>query len=326
MKLNIERAIKSLVEGDCGPVAPSYCAEPLKRKQEELEPVQRNYVQYIKQGNSFTPAGEIELVETLPPFAYNVQMNMSGLPVYTKFKPITDELYLFENSKMNNVLQEVKKFWTLKDNFNKLGYLHNRGILLYGPPGTGKSCLIQQVSEAMVEQGDTLFVVRGVHDAQSGLKAFREVEPERRVVVVLEDLDEYIGYQERDLLQLLDGTNSVDNVLYLGTTNYIDKFPPRLLRPGRFDKKIHVDFPPVEGRLTYLRKKIGHIEEDGKIIEIANKTSGFSFGHLRELVIGWKAFGEPVEEVLARLGSVNYKELPVRDNKAVVECLKRLRK
>jgi hypothetical protein len=315
MKDKINNIIKELCEQSLE-IAP----EVIGPKKIDIESVKPNFVQYIKNGNGYTPAGEIQLVETLPPFAYNVAANMSGLPTFTKVKPMTDELYLFENSKMSNVLDEVKKFWTLKDNFNKLGYLHNRGILLYGPPGTGKSCLIQQVSEAMIGQGDTLFVVRGVHDAQAGLKAFREVEPDRRAVVVLEDLDEYIGYQERDLLQLLDGSNSVDNVLYLGTTNYIEKFPPRLLRPGRFDKKIHVDYPPYEGRLIYLQRKIGHLEEEQKIQDVAKRTEGFSYGHLRELIIGWKAFGENVDSVLLRLYDLGYKELPKRDS-SVIESI-----
>jgi SpoVK/Ycf46/Vps4 family AAA+-type ATPase len=202
---------------------------------------------------------------------------------------------------MTAVMEEIDQFWTLKPNFDKLGLLHHRGILVYGPPGTGKSAMMQQVAERMVKQDNVLFFAHGLGGLMAGLQAFRDVEPTRKAVVVLEDLDEYLQWSERDLLQLLDGENSVDNVLFLASTNYIQKFPPRLLRPGRFDRKVFLGFPPIEGRRTYLQNKLKGTESAEAIEELAVKTDGMSFGHLRELVIAAFAFKEPIEKVLRRL-------------------------
>ena len=280
----------------------------------------KSFTQYMKSGNTFSPVGPIVLVPKLESCAYEVSFSPSGL-IFEKVRPRTDSLLKFEDSTMSKVLSEVKRFWSLKDNFNKLGFLHNRGILLYGPPGTGKTCLVHQIAEGMIEQEDTIMFGKNINIVSEALNAFRQIEPDRRVVVVLEDMDEYIGYSERDALQLLDGTNSVDNVLFIGTTNYIEKFPPRLLRPGRFDRRVKIGFPPYEGRLAYLNNKLNGIVEAGEIEQLAEKTDGFSFGHLRELVIAGYAFQEDVEHTLKRLRGVSYPDLPEREDSYLSECI-----
>jgi len=326
MKDNIEHVIDGLCEASSG--SGDFAGVPLAPVQDQpdnrQDGVKRTLIQYIRQDNTFQPVGEIELVETLPAFAYKMMATQSG-PAFQKFTSQTDELLKFENSMMSEVLEEVKKFWTLKQSFNQLGFLHNRGILLHGPPGSGKSSLIQQITEQMVGQGDVVFFTScQINPVIGCLKAFRQVEPGRRAVVVLEDLDEYMSYQERDLLQLLDGENSVDNVLYLGTTNYINKLSQRLMRPGRFDKKVLIDFPPVEGRLVYLQNKLGSIAEEAKIKMIAEMTDKFSFGHLRELVIAVFCLGEDLEKTIARLKDMEYKALPERGKLAFESVGKKL--
>lgn len=264
------------------------------------EALKKHYTQWIKSGNTFQPTGDLTLQERLQKSAYRVDMTFSG-PVFTRVRAQTDELYKFPNSTMDKVVAEISKFWGLKEDFKKLGLLHNRGILVYGPPGTGKSCLFKQVAEMMVERGDVVFFAKSISAVREGLKAFREVEPNRQVVVILEDADEYVGYSERDMLQLMDGEESQDNVVYLASTNYIDRFPPRLLRPGRFDKKIFLGTPSNEARRVYLMHKLKGLAEDDAIDNLVSKTEGLSFGHLRELIVGAYALKEPLGEVLARL-------------------------
>ena len=316
-KDRLDRIVESLVEsqyGEDGPATPIRIRKRVDDDDVEMKPV---YTQYIRDGNIFRPAGPIRLVEKLQPYAYNIISDMSGLR-FVKVKPRTDELYRFKSSVMEAVLSEINHFWGLKPNFDKLGLIHHRGLMVYGPPGSGKSALMQQVAENMIARGDVIFFSRGIGSLEDGLKAFREVEPDRKVVVVLEDMDEYIQYSERDMLQLFDGENTVDNVLYCATTNYIDKFPPRLLRPGRFDKKVHLGMPPVEGRLIYLQKKLGTVETPERIQELAEQTDGFSFGHLRELVISGYAFKDPIEQVITRLRGTNVRGLPKRAGEMVV--------
>jgi hypothetical protein len=266
------------------------------------EPTSVQYTSH-KSGDLFMPAADTKFVKTLDAHAYRVECTPWG-PQFVKMRPQTDELMQFAGSSQEKVLKEINDFWSADTvaKYEKLGALHNRGILLYGPPGTGKTCALHQAAESVVAQGDVVFYADNVYELIGCLGAFREVEPKRKVVVALEDADNWLGYQERAFLQLLDGEQSLEHVLYLSTTNYLERFPPRLLRPGRFDKKVYVGPPPYEGRLAYLTKKLDGVESRPEEIErLAKATDGLSFGHLRELVLAVYALSEPVDEVLSRL-------------------------
>lgn len=280
------------------------------------EPLKKSYIQYMRRGDSFEPMGPFETADKLGRYAYKLTMGMSG-PVFTRVKAQTDELYRFPNSAMETVINEVDRFWDLKPDYDKLGLMHNRGILLHGEPGMGKSAMIQQLSEVIIQRGDVVFFSKSITAVIEGLQAFRQIEPDRRVVVVLEDCDEYAeGYDARQFLQLLDGELAINDVLYIGTTNYLNRIPNRLRRPGRFDNLVYVGPPPYEGRLAYLQAKLSKadkpIEEDNEIERLAKETDGFSFGHLRELITAVYALKQPVADVLQRL----------KDNPSVVESIK----
>lgn len=154
----------------------------------------------------------------------------------------------------------------------------------------------------MAKRGDIVFYARSIHSMQSGLKAFRHVEPDRKVVLAFEEADELCKYEESDMLRILDGDSKINNVLFLATTNYIEKLPPRMLRPGRFDNKVYVGFPTFENRYQYLAHKLAPMEEsDERIRELATKSEGLGFGHLKELITGLYAIGDDDDTVFAKL-------------------------
>jgi ATP-dependent 26S proteasome regulatory subunit len=100
----------------------------------------------------------------------------------------------------------------------------------------------------------------------------------------------------------LDGTDTADNIIYLATTNYPERLSPRILRPGRFDRKIEVPYPPDAGREAYLKLKLQ--DEDvspEQLQKLVKATKGFSFGHMRELVSSVWCLGQPLKDVLNRL-------------------------
>lgn len=266
------------------------------------QPLEKSYIQYIKQGNSFSPAGNVVLQDKLDNCPYKINLTMAG-PVFERVKPNMDEILRFENSALNKVCKEIDRFWESKADYDKLGLVHSRGILMHSKPGLGKSVCLQQVVEMMSARGDVVFLVDSADAILAGVSAFRQIEPDRKVVVSFEEADELCRYNERTLLRIMDGDQKLSNVLYLGTTNYLDRIPPRLTRPGRFDRLIKIDPPTLEHRLQYLSHKLAKFEDAAEIKRLAEKTAGFGFGHLRELIAAVYAVGDPVEEVLNRLVS-----------------------
>jgi AAA+ superfamily predicted ATPase len=279
-----------------------YVPEPTVLKSSEGSPSKKKQVliQYMAGENSFHPVGQIKTVKTLPPGIYNIQDSVQG-PYFEITDIRTDNLLKFADSRYNMILEEIDQFWGDKEKFNSMGFLHKRGILLYGNPGTGKSCLLKQVMEGTIERGDLVFMAgTSSYRIREGLAQLKEVEPDRQVLAVMEDIDEF---DEHTLLQLFDGNTIFDDVLFLGTTNYIQKLQPRLLREGRFDRKIRIDNPPLEGRVAYLNYKLGKREPSEKIREMAEKTKGFSFGQLREFLVSVYCLGYNVDETVKRIQS-----------------------
>jgi SpoVK/Ycf46/Vps4 family AAA+-type ATPase len=273
--------------------------QPVSEKPEELV---RTFTNWLKDKNTYAPVGDVSVEEEFQKSAYKIRPTMTGL-VFDRIKPKTAELYKFRSGPMEEVLSEIDRFWDLESEYKKLGILHNRGILLYGPPGSGKSSIIAQTVDMITGRGDVVIYCDDMSYLKGGLLAFRSVEPKRKVVVVIEDADDHLRYNEQAFLHLLDGQDSIENILYLATTNYIERFPERMLRSGRFDKKVHVPQPPREGRLVYLKNKLkpSKMETDKEIERLADETDGMSFGDLLELVTAVYALKEPVEKVLSRL-------------------------
>jgi SpoVK/Ycf46/Vps4 family AAA+-type ATPase len=133
------------------------------------------------------------------------------------------------------------------------------------------------------------------------LKKLRDVEPERPVVVILEDLDAIISENgESQTLALLDGEKSIDNVVFIATTNYPENLDGRVVnRPSRFDRVIKIDMPSNKAREYYLKERFDLSKEELASWVAASK--GFSLAHLKELAISVKCFGNPFEAEVERL-------------------------
>lgn len=257
----------------------------------------RNLTQFSVQGNSRRPT--TKTTEVLEPGVYHVGSDFSG--VYFDVHEVnTDELLRFEDSRYNAILEEVQQFWEIKPKFQRLGYTNKRGVLLYGQPGTGKSCLIKLMMEDMVSEGNVVFVCKESYSLRAVLHQFREVESTRKALVVLEEVD---NMSYHPLSEIFDGDDQIGDVLFVGTTNHYERIHPKMLREGRFDRKVEILPPPKEGRLEYLRRKLGIFEEvSAEMIEShAENTDGFTFGQLREFLIGVYCYDKPASVVIERI-------------------------
>lgn len=258
----------------------------------------RYLTQFTNSGNSRRAVGTT--IPVLESGVYKVCQDMQGV-YFEKYNIQTDGLIRFKDERYTSVLKEAKDFWAMKDDFTKVGMHYQRAMLLEGAPGGGKSCILKLIMEDMIAQDDIVFLCNNPSTITEALKQFKEVENTRNVIVIIEEIDEVLQYNSRGMSELLDGQDKVSGVLFLGTTNHIERIHPKFLREGRFDLKITIGMPPKEGRVAYLKEKIGVVEAETLIEEIADATDGFSFAQLREYVISVYCYKKNPQQVIERI-------------------------
>jgi cell division protease FtsH len=203
-------------------------------------------------------------------------------------------------------LKEVIEFLKDAKKFQKLGGKIPRGVLLVGPPGTGKTLLARAVAG---EAGVSFFSISGSDFVEMfvgvGASRVRDLfETGRRnapCIIFLDELDAVGrhrgagiggGHDEREqtlnqLLVEMDGFNTIEGVILMAATNRPDVLDPALLRPGRFDRQIVVDFPDVRGREGIFKVHINGkvpVSDDVDLSVLARSTPGFSGADIANMV------------------------------------------
>jgi AAA+ superfamily predicted ATPase len=240
----------------------------------------------------------------MPAGTYHVAEDNYGL-FFQEMKMVTDDLIVLPDTANDRVLESMRTFWNMEKRYKNHGLLYKRGVLLWGPPGSGKTATLQLLTRELIRQKGIVIVSNVPALTAAGLAILRRIEPERRLIVLLEDVDETINrFGEHDLLALLDGEHQVDNVVMIATTNYPDRLGARIVnRPSRFDERILVDMPSAQARRVYL-KKVAHTLDEKMLEQWVVDTDKLSVAHLRELTAAVLCLGQSYEEVLKRLRSM----------------------
>jgi len=138
---------------------------------------------------------------------------------------------------------------------------------------------------------------------------FRQIEPKRPLVVIIEDIDNIVTAGQgllSSLLNVLDGVNQIENVCYLATTNYPERLQDRISnRPSRFDRVYEIPHPDAKVREFYIRHKLH--ESDIKTINMkqwVDETEGLSLSHIKELVVSTMILGKKFEDVMLHFGEM----------------------
>jgi hypothetical protein len=211
---------------------------------------------------------------------------------------VTDDLIELPDPTCAQVLAGIEKFWTMESRYRDHGLLYKRSIGLHGPPGGGKTATVIMLGRRLVALDGLVILFNGYTD--NGLAMLRQVEPQRRIVCIMEELDDLVETCEDEILSLLDGETQVDGIVYLATTNHYEKLPATLVnRPSRFDEWHFVGTPSAQSRAVYLRKVTTMpAKQLGKWVR---DTDGFSVAHLKELVAAVLCLDCSYESVLERL-------------------------
>ena len=202
-------------------------------------------------------------------------------------------------------LREVVEYFHSNDKYKKMGAVLPKGILLVGPPGTGKTLLAKAVAgEASVpffSISGSDFVEMYVGVGAGRVRDLCNTAKKQAPCLIFIDEIDAVGRQrgaglgggnderEQTLNQLLvemDGFAENSGVIVMAATNRDDVLDPALLRPGRFDRTITVDYPDKEGREAILkvhsRKK--PLAPDVDFASVASRTVGFSGADLANVM------------------------------------------
>ncbi len=202
-------------------------------------------------------------------------------------------------------LSEIVDYLHDPSKYRDIGASMPKGILLVGPPGTGKTMLAKAVAgEANVpffsisgSEFVEMFVGMGASKVRDLFKQAKEKAP---CIVFIDEIDaigkkrdggKFGGNDEREqtlnqLLTEMDGFEGSNGVIILAATNRPDSLDPALTRPGRFDRRVPVELPDLQGREAILRvhaKKI-KTEPDINYAQIARMASGASGAELANVV------------------------------------------
>lgn len=249
-------------------------------------------------------------VEQVPPGVYEIHYNNAiGSHTLMKQPFKTDELYHLPSPEIMDILKDIENFWTRADVYRKYNFVHKRGILMYGEPGCGKSGIIQILANMLMELNGIVINIKSQNDIDYFIEfipTFRKIEPNRPLVVILEDIDSLAGedrYSTSQLLNILDGVKQIEGVVYIATTNYPEKLQERVTnRPSRFDRRYKIELPNEEIRRAYITNKLN--EDDLAKIDIdewVKRTDGMSLSHLKEVVVSVIVMGRTFEETMQAL-------------------------
>ncbi len=257
-------------------------------------------VQWSIRGGCYEACGPT--IDRLPTGAYLCMFDCYRNPLLQPKNLKLDDLIDFPGSLSSTILKEVEKFWDRGERFKKYGFLHRRGYLLYGKQGGGKSSLIHQIVGKVIGKDAVAFFCQDPNALIQCVEQFREVEPERPIVCIFEDIDATIKYWgESAVLQWLDGNNQADKAVNIASTNYPENLDPRLVsRPRRFDRILRIDAPDAALRDAYFARKVPGLSEAERErwVEL---TDGLQFAALAELVISVLCLDHDLEEAVALL-------------------------
>ncbi|CDW81299.1 atp-dependent metalloprotease family protein [Stylonychia lemnae] len=246
---------------------------------------------------------------------------MGMMMVFRNFdsKSLLDN-YKFDTKKAKDIsqrLDDVKGIDEIKEEVENLikmirepekytskGAKLHKGVLLYGRPGTGKTLLARAIAG---EAGTSFIYCTGSHfdemfvgvGAKRVRELFQEAKSNKPCIIFIDEIDTLLSKSRRfnsehsssratinQLLAEMDGFEKNDQIMVIGATNHEEILDPAAVRPGRFDKKIHVPLPDINGRENIFDLYLNRIAKavDVESRKLAQMTPGFTGAEIENLV------------------------------------------
>jgi transitional endoplasmic reticulum ATPase len=199
------------------------------------------------------------------------------------------------------LIEDVQGFFDNQALYKQFAVPWKRGVILHGVPGNGKTVSIKALMNALNERSEpvaSLYVKSfetNCNTEQYSIRAiFMMARSMAPCLLIFEDLDSLVNDDIRSyFLNEVDGLESNDGILMIGSTNHLDQLDPAISkRPSRFDRKYHFKLPGMEerrGYAMYWRNKLltnDTVEFPEDVADVvAQLTEGFSFAYMKELFV-----------------------------------------
>lgn len=289
-----------------------------------------NNVQWLLNGKRLIPIGRT--VSNIPSGVYKPvwdSNNQKGVPESLNYT--SDKLFTLPVKIIDKVLKDIGTFWEKESHYNKFKSVYKRGILLYGMQGCGKSSIILLLVKELLEKYNGLVFFISNHEEltyfiSTILPDIKDIEPNRKIIVVLEDIDTFLtdySIEVTKLLNFLDGAISTSGIVTIATTNYPEKLQERIVnRPSRFDRRYEVGKPDEDVRRYFLLNKlaVGDLTiSDDEMNKIVKDTEGFTIDHLKEYFTSVYVLDYTHDEAISEISEIsNTKILKNTDGKSKI--------
>jgi transitional endoplasmic reticulum ATPase len=209
---------------------------------------------------------------------------------------------ILEPQMKKNLIEDVQGFFDSQALYAQYAVPWKRGIILHGVPGNGKTVSIKALMSSLYDRPNppipSLYVKSFKTMCYTEQYAIHSIFDMARsmapCLLIFEDLDSLVNDSVRSyFLNEVDGVESNDGILMIGSTNHLDTLDPAISkRPSRFDRKYHFKLPELEERKSYAEYWRGKLEKHNTVDFpaevtdiIAQLTDKFSFAYLKELFV-----------------------------------------
>ncbi|KAH7394500.1 proteasome-activating nucleotidase [Pyrenochaeta sp. MPI-SDFR-AT-0127] len=208
---------------------------------------------------------------------------------------------ILDSEMKKNLIEDVQGFFDNRELYKQFAMPWKRGVILHGVPGNGKTVSIKALMGSLYDRSDSIpslyvksFETSCNTEQYAIRKIFQHARNQAPCLLIFEDLDSLVNDDIRSyFLNEVDGLESNDGILMIGSTNHLDKLDPAISkRPSRFDRKYHFKIPGEEERRLYAEYWRGKLVKN-ETVEfpeevsgiVAKLTEGFSFAYLKELFV-----------------------------------------
>lgn len=196
------------------------------------------------------------------------------------------------DSELKDIRQMVELPLQEPEVFTSLNIDPPKGVLMEGPPGTGKTLIAKAISNEVnarfIKINGPEIMSKYAGESEERLrKIFEDARKDGPAIIFFDEIDSLGGERDGEsdvenrlvaqLLSLMDGVGTDDDVIVLGATNRVDTLDPALRRSGRFDRELHIGVPNEEAREEILDIHVGDmpLADDVDLPTVASQTSGF---------------------------------------------------